>query len=1069
MFDLLSAQFLQQAPALEGIDPEDLPRILTRSYTQLVSLRLRGEESEHAIPTIDKKLGRIADVYEIISSSNVRQDLKRASAFVSASAHLILARRQRAQLGSGSKPLFDRYKVDPAITSGLLFLMAEQYADANEAGYLLPEDIPEDHFVSYSKILTNHLRNLIQGKVHEILDPKNQTLVEFDYSLEIEKRALQAITYTLCKGIELLASEILDTTLDEYVENQFATSDDAFHRVIQLTSAHSDGLTSFGFPVETGYSGPLHLASILSELAPSLRAASLARLELNRDAEGSFFKEWLRFRATTVPYIWRNHQEALKTNFHQAGCSAVLVLPTGAGKTTVSTLKIANTLSRQKKVIFLAPTHALVEQVKENLKEIFPRERFGLDVSNDFDSFLIDDRQLQDIEVMTPEACLTMLSYTPDSFNQVGLLVFDECHLLSPESGRIGRSLDGMLCVLTFSALAGDADLLFLSAMLKNSVEFAEWIEELTQRTCLPIDLLWKPSRQARGVVVYERNETQSVLKAATNQQNKLDQKKSKSRSLRAAARKLIKIHPFALWGLENNWLDTGKSIAITSLIEEPLQLNGAIKRGRLHLTPNANHVAEELAGRAGRNGLKTIIFVNRKDASVSTARSLAKELGADQLLLSQEESNLWREIGTEFGDVDHSHIDGSAFKAVPHNSSMLRVERLLAEKLFSRKDGANVIVATPTLAQGLNLPAHLAILAGDQRTSEGQEKRERLATHEILNAAARAGRAGHLANGAVLLIPEPVMVFERGSKLSDDLREKLSNLLPEDDRCVTITDPLERILDQIANGELSGEAEYTINRLASLGAAGRLSTEDDYILPRSFGAYIARKRNEEDSYAEKVRSLALAVTEIVQESPSNTVLRIASFTGLPLKVLNNLIDRLRETTANPPSSISEWLNWLTTWLSDDSMARNTLLGNVRTRIMSATGNKADAELTPAVLDSLSLGLQAWIEGKPINVIEVALGGDPSQKNNSRFCPRTRSMVTSVIPRSISFLLGVVAKSVQEMELHATLNDPEPSLIDNMAIAVRKGVDSVEKLEYWSVHGEILSRVRLHQEFEYDQ
>ena len=42
---------------------------------------------------------------------------------------------------------------------------------------------------------------------------------------------------------------------------------------------------------------------------------------------------------------------------------------------------------------------------------------------------------------------------------------------------------------------------------------------------------------------------------------------------------------------------------------------------------------------------------------------------------------------------------------------------------MFRRRDGASVIVATPTLAQGMNLPAEVAILAGTMRhDDDGRE-----------------------------------------------------------------------------------------------------------------------------------------------------------------------------------------------------------------------------------------------------------------------------------------------------------------------------------------------------------
>ena len=104
----------------------------------------------------------------------------------------------------------------------------------------------------------------------------------------------------------------------------------------------------------------------------------------------------------------------------------------------------------------------------------------------------------------------------------------------------------------------------------------------------------------------------------------------------------------------------------------------------------------------------------------------------------------------------------------------MIRLERDLSERMFRRKNGASVIVATPTLAQGLNLPAHLAILASDMRANPDDGGRQALAAHEILNAAGRAGRAGYLANGLVLLIPESIIEIPPDRSLNRLVLSKL-------------------------------------------------------------------------------------------------------------------------------------------------------------------------------------------------------------------------------------------------------------------------------------------------------
>jgi superfamily II DNA/RNA helicase len=428
----------------------------------------------------------------------------------------------------------------------------------------------------------------------------------------------------------------------------------------------------------TAYAGPAQLASLLLSATDATEHAALTKLPPPGGADVNFWKKWLQFRAKETPFVWSNHIEAIKEGFYETGKSAVLVLPTGAGKTTVSVLKIAGALARGKKIVFLAPTHALVEQLTDDLQEIFPKEQFGLEVSSDFDSLLLEDAQLQDIEVMTPERCLAMLSFSASSFQNVGLLVFDECHLLSPQSGKIGRALDGMLCLLTFSAIAPEADMLFLSAMLKNGSQFSEWIADLTKRQCRAIDLLWKPSRQARGVIVYDQAEINSSVSRASSFQRKLNAEEGRvAEGLRAAAKRELTATPHAVWGLQHNWMSAANSYTFTKITDEIVPLSGGFDGHNIWVTPNANKTAAKIALNATSVGLKTILFVNTKADAVSTASDIAAKL--DQVVaLNETESALWDTLVLELGDAKHSIFGGANFGAVPHNASMLRLERAI-------------------------------------------------------------------------------------------------------------------------------------------------------------------------------------------------------------------------------------------------------------------------------------------------------------------------------------------------------------------------------------------------------
>lgn len=68
------------------------------------------------------------------------------------------------------------------------------------------------------------------------------------------------------------------------------------------------------------------------------------------------------------------------------------------------------------------------------------------------------------------------------------------------------------------------------------------------------------------------------------------------------------------------------------------------------------------------------------------------------------------------------------------------------------------------------------------------------------------------MANGLVLLIPEDVLYFRAQTPLSGGLVNKLKSILPEDDRCVDIVDPLQVILDRLTVGATTDlDVEYAL------------------------------------------------------------------------------------------------------------------------------------------------------------------------------------------------------------------------------------------------------------------
>jgi hypothetical protein len=398
----------------------------------------------------------------------------------------------------------------------------------------------------------------------------------------------------------------------------------------------------------------------------------------------------------------------------------------------------------------------------------------------------------------------------------------------------------------------------------------------------------------------------------------------------------------------------------------------------------------------------------------------------------------------------------------------MLRLERDLSERLFRRTDGAKVIVATPTLAQGLNLPAQLAILAGDKRANATGSGREDLEAHEILNAAARAGRAGHLANGAVLLIPEPLLSYTKGKPLRNDVVKKLRSILPEDDRCVTITDPLEVVLDRIMDGQIEDrDVLYTINRMSTLG-----EVESDggskplFDLGRSFGSFVARERAAEKEFDLKIASLRVEIDKASELGLDDTIIPLVSQSGIPADLLADLKNLLKSKAGSLPTTIPDWVQWIVAWLATNDRARTLLLFDVRTAILASTGEKRDASISPVTLKKLLPGLLGWISGKPLREIELVLGGTPdSDLDTRRICPRARELVGTVIPRGISFIASLVSHLVTTLELFDAQETLSRDLVGSLSTAIRRGFDSLVVLQFALNDKATLGRVQAHNEW----
>ena len=153
--------------------------------------------------------------------------------------------------------------------------------------------------------------------------------------------------------------------------------------------------------------------------------------------------------------------------------------------------------------------------------------------------------------------------------------------------------------------------------------------------------------------------------------------------------------------------------------------------------------------------GAQALVFVSRRKSSESFAKSLASKINK---LLSEDEKRSLQEVKkkllaahsehTSMGELLGKCIEnGTAF----HNAGLTNEQRKIVEVAFKERK-LKCIVATPTLAAGVNLPARRVIVRDLHRydTNEGSSQIPVLEVKQMLG---RAGRPKYDKEGEAILI----------------------------------------------------------------------------------------------------------------------------------------------------------------------------------------------------------------------------------------------------------------------------------------------------------------------------
>lgn len=623
-----------------------------------------------------------------------------------------------------------------------------------------------------------------------------------------------------------------------------------------------------------------------------------------------------------------------------------------------------------------------------------------------------------------------------------------------------------MLCLLAFLRAVPEADVLLISAMISNAQELAAWIQELTGRTALAQTLTWKPTRQAKGCVVYPSDQIRklNLLIAPEAHKNK--------KSITASVKRQLRATPHGMFSLFQTWKTKNEAdYALVDVLGQAVEIaaaKGEVRRNGawpVYLTANRNAVAAAVAARSAETGVKTLVFAQTIPFCTSIQKQAEESMEPRAVQFNDEEAASYNLAVMELGDAIHSYCKPGALAGC-HHGALLPVERQVNESLFRRADGLNLLIATSTLAQGMNLPGQMVIIAGDDRFDVESNKMALLETHELLNAAGRAGRAGEAAEGMVILVPGKVIDYDVQSHRISKHWMDLQTIFSNSDQCLELEDPLEAILDRIHDAASIDNQEdaYLLRRLPIKVGEGSESARG--LLSSTFAAFKKRSSGDHGWVATRVESAIAHRQELSGlEKDVSWEDELAATTGvLRADDIRSLAAKLRETVAEPLGDVSRWVNWGLAWLVENPL---TLADFIRPLTIQAVFGGAhkeyatDSHAALALLAHIRKVIFPWMEGVPLNQLDTLLTGEEPKK-----CDSARDWALRLAPELAYFFAMVtqVYRRLMEVDVGEPPHLPLPFAVHGRC--VREGFDSPIKLALHHVMGALVPRVAVHLEWE---
>jgi superfamily II DNA/RNA helicase len=427
------------------------------------------------------------------------------------------------------------------------------------------------------------------------------------------------------------------------------------------------------------------------------------------------------YKGRSISELWPSQMTAIAHGLLSSTAHKIIRMPTSAGKTRIAELAIVHTLIHNPgaKCVYVAPYRALVAELQHSFLHLLNDLGYqissvpGAYESDNFEDLLFRNA---DVLVITPEKLDLLLRAKADFLANVQLIVLDEAHIIHDQ--RRGMKYELLLTRLMRKLPA--ARYIVLSAVIPHESleDFAQWLNASIKEDLLTSS--WRPSLQRYAAFEW-RGQT-GVIRYAPEADEQV----------------LREFVP---------------GIIHQQLFEYTNPQTGRIKRQRFPDGNSKAQVAAELAFKFAELG-PVLVFCTQTNFVEAVARALQEKLELLALTDTNVPAYFAGSPERRSALLAHEWLGDRPFAdwfnagVGVHYGALPEVIRHAVEADF-RQGKLRVLIATNTLAQGVNLPVKTVIFHSCWRYVDGS--RERISARDYWNIAGRAGRAGEETESLVI------------------------------------------------------------------------------------------------------------------------------------------------------------------------------------------------------------------------------------------------------------------------------------------------------------------------------